>query len=188
LILATAPTWADSGPPAVSLGLQVGLAMPAGNDLKVTAGSAWKPTLGVDVTWHPLEKHSLRSGIDLWDFSRAEQGTQVPLIQRIDTRVEAQAVSETYLYRPGGTDGPWAVGVGLYLIRWSVTSSNSVAIPGPGTALGQGRSRWTRQGIGLQVSRRLTRQLDAEARWLSSHYGYQNLPAYLGTVGLHWRF
>ena len=188
LVLAMSSVRAGAGPAEASFGLQAALALPAGNDLKVTTGPGWNPVLGADVTWHPLGTHALRCAIENWDFSGGQQDAQSPLLQRIETRVQAQAVSATYLVRPGGVGRPWAVGVGLYLIRWSVTSSNAVAMPDQGAAFSQGRSRWTREGLGLQVSRRLTYRLDVEARWVSSHYGYQNLPAYLGTVGLHWRF
>ena len=57
-----------------------------------------------------------------------------------------------------------------------------------GSTRSSGTSAWTRQGLGLLGSYRITPHLEAEARAVFSHYGYENLNANVALVGLAWRF
>lgn len=180
--------WSAEPPKALGFGVQAGLAVPAGDDLRITTGSSLSPAIGIHAIWNLNEFHGLRSRLDLWSLSRGHQEVSTPQIQRMDTKVQGLALGGEYLFRPGGHRGRWAAGAGLYLIRWSVESTNELATPTGGTARATGTSHWTREGLGLVASCRLTPRLDVEARWISSHYGYENLPANLGTVGLLWRF
>ena len=188
LVLGTSQAWGTDGPGPVACGIQAGLAFPAGDDLKITTGSGLNPALGIQVNWSLDNGDDLRARLDALAFTPGQQEVQVPLRQRIETRVQAQAMGGEYLFRPGGRQGRWALGAGLYLIRWSVASTNTLFMGGQDPVQGRGMSRWTRESLGLVGSRRLTRRLDAEIRWLSSHYGYQNLPVYFGTAGLLWHF
>jgi hypothetical protein len=188
VVLGTTRAWGSDPPRPVTFAIQAGLAFPAGNDLKITTGSGLNPALGIQMNWSLNDGDDLRTRLDAFAFTQGRQEVQVPLIQTLETKIQAQALGEEYLFRPGGLQGRWTVGAGLYLVHWSVASTNSLSISGQGTVQGKGTSRWTREGLGLVASCRLTHRLDAEVRWLSSHYGYQNLPVYFGTAGLNWHF
>jgi len=175
-------------PKGFSGGVQVGLAQPVGDDLKLTTGSGPNLDLGVHLDWEISPFHGLRSRVDLLTFTRGHQDVSAPLAQHLETKVQGLCTGCEYLYRLDGREGRWAAGAGLYLIRWSVDSTNRVTVTGAGSAQTTGTSHWTREGLGLVVTYRITPCLEAEARWLASHYGYENLPARMGTLGLLWRF
>lgn len=183
-----ARAWATEPQKTLGFGVQAGLAVPAGDDLRITTGSGLSPAIGIHAIWNLNEFHGLRPRLDLWSLSRGHQEVLAPQTQRMDTKVEGIALGVEYLFRPGGHQGRWAAGAGLYLIRWSVESTNELIAPIGEATRATGTSHWTREGLGLVASCRLTPRLDVEARWISSHYGYENLPANLGTVGLLWRF
>jgi len=187
LVLAGPRAEAADGPVLIP-GLQAALALPMGEDLRLTTGSGPCPIIGLHATWILDEHQALRPRLDLMFFDRDRQEVAEPLPQRIDTRVQGTALGVEYLYRPQGNEGRWAVGAGLYLIRWSVTSTNRIRVPGSGTTETSGTARWTREGLGLVTTWRLTPRLDLEGRWIASHYGYENLPARLGTIGLLFHF
>ncbi|MBP1629037.1 MAG: hypothetical protein H6Q00_3512 [Holophagaceae bacterium] len=174
--------------PGCSFGIQAGVAIPAGRDLGVTVGSRLNGAVGVHATWSIGDHHGIRPRLDLWDFSQGHQEVLTPFAQQIETKVQGIALGGEYLYRPGGLRGRLAAGGGLYLIRWSVDSTNRLDGSTGGTAQASGTSHWTRDGVGLVVSFRLTPRLDGEARWIFSSYGYEDLPANLCTAGLLWRF
>lgn len=167
-----------------SFGLQAGAAVPTGDDLRVTTGSAANLCAGIHATWHIDEFHSLRPRLELWAFGRGEQEVALPQAQRIETRVQGIALGTEYLFHPATRRERWSVGAGLYLIRWSVKSTNELSFPDSGTVRASGTSSWLRPGAGLVGCFRLTSHLQVEARWLSSRYGYEDLPARLGTVSL----
>ena len=175
-------------PKGFSTGVQAGLALPAGDDLKVTTGSGPNLDLGVHLDWELSQFNGLRARVDLLTFSRGHQDVSVPLVQHLDTKVQGFSAGFEDLYHPGGQDDRWAAGAGIHLIRWSVDSTTRVTVPGAGSAQTTGTSHWTREGISLVVTYRITPRLEGEARWLASHYGYENLPARLGTLGLLWHF
>ena len=177
-------------PKTLIVGVQAGLAMPVGPDLRTTTASSLNLGLGVHATWIINGEDELRSRVDVWSFGRRRQEVTTPLVQRIDTKVQGLVLGMEYLFCDGrnGRYGRWAAGGGVYLIRWSVDSTNQVVIPAAGTAQASGTSHWTREGLGLVGTYRLTSQLEVEARWISSHYGYENLSADLGTLGLLWHF
>jgi len=169
-------------------GIQAGLAVPAGEDLRITTGPGLNSAFGLHATWDINEFNGLRPRLDVWTFSRGDQDVLIPQPQHLETWVQGTALGADYLYRHGGREGRWAAGAGLYLIRWSVKSTNRLSSPTADTALASGRSHWIREGLGFVVSYRVTPRLDAELHWISSHYGYENLPARMGTVGLLWHF
>lgn len=190
LVLSMAGNWAPAQERSGtrSFGLQAALVIPVGDDLRITTGSGPGFALGVHARWDFNEFHGLRPRLDLYTFSRGQQEVVVPQVQRIETKVQGIALGVEYLYRPKGNQGSWAVGGGLYAIRWSVESSNRLDVPVGGTAGAAGTSRWTRAGLGLVSAYRFTPRLEAEVRWISSRYGYENLPANMATAGLLWRF
>jgi hypothetical protein len=176
------------------MGIQAGLLMPTGKDLKATTGPGMGAAYGLHGIWELNEFDDLCLRLDLLKFRPGQQDATTPMIQRIETQVQTVSLGTEFLYHledPHQFDeraGRWAVGAGLYVMRWSVESTNQVTIPGAGTARASGTSQWTRLGVGLVGTCRVTRHLEAEARWLYSHYGYENLPVTLGTLGLVWRF
>ena len=175
-------------PKGLTTGLQAGVAVPSGEDLRLTTGSGPHLDLGVHLDWELNGSHGLRPRLDLLSFTQGHQDVSTPLAQHLDTKVQGLSAGCEYLYRVDGREGRWAGGAGLYLIRWSVDSHNQVTALGGASARASGTSRWTREGIGLVGTCRITPRLEAEARWIASHYGYENLPARLGTLGLLWRF
>ena len=175
-------------PKGMTIGLQGGVALPAGDDLKLTTGSGPHLNLGVHLDMELSGFHGLRPRLDLLSFAQGHQEVSMPLAQHLDTRVQGLSAGCEYLYYFEGREGRWAGGAGLYLIRWSVDSHNLVTVPGGDSVQASGTSRWTREGLGLVGTWRVTPRLEAEVRWLASHYGYENLPARLGTLGLLWRF
>ena len=177
------PIWGQSLPNSLALGVQGGLALPAGDDLRITTGPGLNLTAGIHATWALDASSTVRPRLDLLSFAAGHQDASTPLVQHLDTSVQGVALGCEYLYRIQGARGRWAAGAGLYLIRWSVASSNQISAAG-GVAQASGSSHWTRQGLGLVASCRIAPRLAAEARWISSHYGYQNLPARFGTLGL----
>ena len=170
------------------------MSIPSGEDLKLTTGSGLNLDLGVHATWQFNRSEDIRPRLDLLTFSGGHQDALTPLVQHLDTKVQGLSLGTEFLYHVGDSsrveprNGPWAVGAGVYLIRWSVDSTNQVGLPGAGSTQASGTRHWTRMGYGLVSSYRLTPRLEAEARWIASHYGYENLPARFGTIGLLWHF
>ena len=179
---------AEESPKTWRVGVQGGLTFPTSDDLRITTGMGLNPACGLNATWDIHEIHRIQLRLDLWTFTRGFQEVSVPQHQRIDTRVQSITLGGEYLLHPGGPEGQWAVGPGLYVIRWSVASINQLSGPLSGTAQATGTSSWFRGGLGVVASCRLSPHVDAEFRWISSNYGYEKVPAQLGTAGLLWRF
>ena len=177
---------AQGMPNQMGFGVHAGLAFPAGDDLRMTAKTG--VNLGVNASWTLGTSSDLRARLDLLSLAEGHQDVVTPLVQHLDTKVQGLSVGCEYLYRLENSGGRWAVGPGIYFIRWSVESTNRVTVTGAGVAQNSGTSHWNRVGLGLLGTYRITRQLEAETRWISSHYGYENLPARFGTLGLLWRF
>jgi len=177
---------AQGVPTRLGFGVQGGLALPSGDDLQVTAGTGLD--LGLHVSWAINDFNEIRPRLDLMTFAHGHQDMATPLQQHLDTKVQGLSLGCEYLYRFQCSAGRWGAGAGIYFIRWSVDSINRVTVAGAGVAQVTGTSHWTREGLGLVGTYRITPHLEGEARWISSHYGYENLPARLGTLGLLWRF
>jgi len=190
LSLAGLSAGAEELPKELAFGLQAGVAMPTGDDLRITTRPGLHPSLGIHATWIIDEFHSLRPRLDLWTFGTGHQEVSVPQSQRIETTVQGTVLGVDYLrhFGYGRRFERWAAGVGLYAIRWSVKSTNQLAFSGGTTVQAAGTSSWTRPGLGLVGCCRLTPHLQVEARWISSRYGNEDLPANVGTLGLLWHF
>ena len=80
------------------------------------------------------------------------------------------------------------MGGGVYLIRWAVDSTDRVTDGAGNSFVQSGKSSWYREGLGLIATCRLSRHMDLEARWVTSHDGYENLRTNLALGGLSWRF
>jgi len=169
-------------------GVQLGLAQPGSGDLKVTAGSGLHATLGFHGEWALDEQQALRGRLDLTFFARGYQQGQAPgLSQELWTRVTADSLGAEYLFRPNALGGRWALGAGLYAIRWTVDSTQRLQTSG-GTFAPSGSSTWTRQGLGVLAGYRWTSHAETELRFVTSHLGYQNQPARSTSLSLLWHF
>jgi len=168
------------------IGFQAGAAVPVENKLRTTAGAGFQG--GIHLDWNLDSTHALRPRVDFMGFGARHQAVTTPFIQHIDTRVQAMSLGVELLFRNDGARGKWALGPGIYAIRWSVKSTNQLEVPGAGIARLSGTSHWTRAGLGFAVTRRFRPGLELEARWIASHYGYEDLQARVGTVGIIWTF
>ena len=168
-----------------SFGAQAALVFPVSAQLRLTAGGPGV-SLGLHGTWVLAGGHELRPRVDLATYASQNQTTSAPVTpQSLDTRVRTLALGADYLYR---LDDHWAVGVGVQELRWSVASTNRVT-PTPGNTVSvSGTAHWWRLGLGPVLTCRLTRHLEAEVRYLVSHYGQENQPANAASCGLLWRF
>lgn len=175
---ADAPRW----------GAQVGLAFPLQSDLQVTSGSGLNPTVGAHLDWAVGKCAALRTRGDLGWFSSANRtGTDPAFQQSIHTHVRNAALGEEILFRPNVLGQAWVVGAGVYLIRWTVDSTNQLDTAS-GSFTPSGSSSWNREGLALLAGYEWNRHTETELRFISSHYGYQNLPARMATLNLVWTF
>ena len=185
-LVATAGLQAAGGLGAGQLGAQAALVFPASPDLRLTADMPGL-SLGLHGTWAFAGGHELRPRLDYAAFLGQNQTTSGAVTpQSLDTRVRSLALGADYLYR---LDDRWAVGVGVQELRWSVASTNRVS-PTPGLAAVSvsGTAHWWRLGLGPVLTCRLSKHVEAEVRYLVSHYGQENQPANTASYGLLWRF
>ena len=92
------------------------------------------------------------------------------------------------LYRFGGTLANLSLGAGAYLIRWGIDSTDRLSDAGGNTFVQNSSSSWTRPGLALVGTWKLSSHLDVEARWVSSSEGYQKLSNNVLLGGVAWRF
>lgn len=174
------------GPPG--WGVQAGLPLPMGSDLRTTTGSGLDLGLGVHRDWSWAEGQTLRSRFDCAWFPQGRQASHTAvLLQEIRTRVKSEALGADYLFQASSLGGRWSFGAGLSLIRWTVDSSNRLE-QANGLFIPAGASSWTRQGQSLVANYRRNRNTELEVRLVSSHYGYQNQPARTLSVNVLWHF
>ncbi len=165
-------------------GFQAGFVAPLQSDLRVTAGGG--VDLGLHADWGIRRDGALRSRLDFAFFGSRDRTSVAPALwQDLHTRVRNAALGEEYLFRPSLLGGRLDFGAGLYLIRWTVHSTNSLVPPG-GSFTPSGSSSWTRQGLGLLAGYRWNRRMECELRAVASHYGYENQPARFINMNVIW--
>jgi hypothetical protein len=170
------------------LGIQGGLLLPLQGDLRATTQRGLNPSFGGHVEWHLFTEQSLRTRLDFGFFSSKDQIIGGPwLTQTLHTRVRNETLGAEYLLRPQRLGGTWTFGAGLYLIRWTVASNNRLDAPS-GTVEGSSSTTWTREGLGLLASYRLSPSTDVELGVVSSHYGQENQPTRVATLNFLWHF
>lgn len=184
LLLAASRGEAEEYIKVLEFGVQAGATVPASSDLRNTARAGLNPSFGVHATWAIDEYHSLRPRLDFWAFSEGKQEVTAPQSQRIETKVQGLNLGVEYVRHFGCRHERWSAGAGLYLIQWSVKSTNRIAFSGNEIAQASGSSRWVNPGAGLLGCGRISKHLQVEVRWIYSRYGYEDLPASLGTVSL----
>ena len=132
--------------------------------------------------------HQLRSVAEYWFFREGHQYSQTPdRSQELDTRVRTLVLGGQYLYRVGGANKRLSVGGGLYAMRWSVASRDTLTLSA-GTAESSGTSHWYHMGESGDVVYRLSHRLELNGRWTHSHYGYENIPINTALLGAAFRF
>ena len=168
-----------------AFGLQLALVSPTNGGLRVAAGAPGL-ALGLHGNWTLLRGLRLRPRLDCTVFGAVTRTSPAaPLPQSLETKVSSLALGMDLLMPLGG---PWALGLGVFEVRWSVASTNTVTPTLGGRMTLAGTSHWTRLGLGPVLSFQVHEHLDVEGRVLSSHYGHQNQPATTATLGLLWRF
>jgi hypothetical protein len=170
-----------------SYGVHAAFLLPQ-NDLKLTTESF--PDVSVEAYAQFLFRgvHQLRPTAEWWYFRQGQQSSSDPIrSQLLDTRVRALVFGGEYLHRIFTPTSRLSAGGGLYLMRWSVASVNSITLIPGGTATASGTSNWIRLGEGLGATWRLSRRLEMQSRFIHSHYGYENIPVNVFVLGAGWR-
>ena len=168
-------------------GLQVGLTTPVGSDLTTTTKKGLNPTLGVHSDWSWTAGQTLRARLELaWVQQGRQTSSNAILAQEMLTKVSSIALGADYLFQVPRANR-WALGGGLSLIRWSVDSTNRLQ-QNNGLFVPSGNSSWTRMGQNLVVSYRQSRHVEAELRFIASHYGYENQPTRTVSCNVLWHF
>ncbi len=173
--------------PRFSFGVRAGFTLPQ-NDLKLTTGTFPQLDLGFRPERLIHGVHQVRPVADWWYFRPGQQDSATSLgSQVLKTRVRSLNFGGEYLYRIAGENKRLSVGGGLYLMRWSVASVNTLTLSA-GTAQASGTSHWMRLGEGAVAVYRLSHRLELESRWVHSHYGYEHIPVNVATLGAGYRF
>lgn len=168
----------------VRWGLQVGLGQAASPDLQVTTGVGPSLTFDAFGEWRYRENQALRLPVEFGFFNQGTQVSEAPgLHQEMTTSVKHASMGAEYVVRPAWQGGRWSVGGGLYLIRWTVDSTNRLVTPA-GSFTPSGSSTWTRQGLGVMAGYRWTDRAELQFRIVSSHYGQENQPARMASLNL----
>jgi hypothetical protein len=177
------------GRSAIGFGVQGGLALPQG-DLALTAGKAVNLTAGLHGDYlFGQGTGRIRTLAEYWAFSGNSQDSNgASFTQHLDTRVHAQVLGVEFGHRVFGPKSPLTVHAGIYLVGWSVASTDTLGLPGAGSTTASGTSRWSRAGAGVGLSCAVSSHLDAQVRWVSTHYGYENLPVGILLAGMVWDF
>ncbi len=126
----------------------------------------------------------VRGRAELGFFGKGTQVSDTPgLHQDMTTTVKNASLGAEYVFRPEWQRGRWSVGAGLYLIRWTVDSTNRLVTP-VGAFTPSGSTTWTRQGLGVLAGYRWTERVELEFRIVSSHYGQENQPTRVASLNL----
>jgi hypothetical protein len=169
------------------LGIRGGFLLPQ-NDLRLTTGHFPQIAAGVDAELVLHGMHCLGPVAEWWYFTPGHQvSADASQSQAIDTRLRALVFGGEYRYRLGGPLRRLSVGGGLYLVRWSVDSVNTLTLPA-GTAQASGNSHWVRFGMGGAVNYRVFRRIELEGRWIYSTYGYEHIPVNVAILCVGWHF
>jgi len=191
------PAMAQSRP--IQWGVQGSLGLSTG-DLKDTANSGPCFSLGGHMDYTVMKGHTLRARVDGMFFQSTNlqsRGTSDgnPWLRSLDTKVRGWSLGAEYLLQPFPRESRLTFGAGLHLVRWSVNNTSTLELTvgtnsgaSTGTLVESSTPSWTKVGISLLVAYRITPRLSAEARVLSSGYGWEGERVHLGQIGLAWTF
>lgn len=173
--------------PRLSYSVRASLLLPQ-NDLKLTTGSFPQIAVGAHSEFLLRGVHQIRPTAEWWYFRQGHQSSvDGNRSQIIDTKLQTLVFGGEYLYRIGGPSMRFSAGGGLYLMRWSVDSVDTITFTPGGATQASGNSSWIRFGDGFAATYRLSHRLELEGRWIHSHYGYENIPVNVATLGAGWR-
>ena len=172
-----------------SLGLSTG-------DLKDTTNNTPGLGLGGFYEYRLTDKQAIQARLDGLLFRSAHRQTTgvsagTPWTRDLDNQVAAWMLGAEYLMQPIHDQPRLRVGGGLHLVRWVVNDTSRLSLSvggGPGTVLESSNPTWTKVGLSLVANYRLSPHLSAEARVLSSSYGWQGERVQVAQVGLSWSF
>jgi hypothetical protein len=176
-------------------GLQGSLGIPTG-DLKDTAKS--NPCLGMGghLDYALAPKQTLRARFEALLFQsitqRAVGSTGGHAWTRdLKTQVQGWTLGAEYLREPFLSHPNLTLGAGMHVVRWHLETTNTLAMTvgtDIGTMVESSKPAWTKLGISLLAAYRVNRNFSAEARVLSSAYGWEGERVHLGQIGLVWTF
>lgn len=198
--LATLLVWVLSLPVAAQgqpfqWGFQGALGLSTG-DLKDTTSNKPCLSLGGHLDY-PLAAHqTLRARLDgLFFQSTQQQATGVSggnaWTRNLETKVQGWSLGAEYLIHLFPQKLPVTFGAGMHLVRWSVDSTSTLNLTvgtDTGRVIESSNPAWTKVGFSLLASYRINRNLSAEARLLSSAYGWEGERVQVGQVGVTWTF
>jgi hypothetical protein len=187
-VLALGPSLSLRASDTFAAGLQAGLNLPQQSDLRLTTGTGPGPTIGAHLEWRFTENHTLRFRCDYGTYSEGKQVYDGPAFhQTLRTKVKDAALGAEALYHPKAMNPPWHLGVGIYLMRWTVATTETISTHDE-TLPAASTSTWTREGLGLVGGYRLGPHLETELRFIASHYGYENQAVRVASLNLLWHF
>jgi len=176
-------------------GFQGSLGVSTG-DLKDTTRSKPCLSLGGHLDYSLATNQTLRGRLDMLVFQSNQEeasGTSGgnPWTRSLETKVQGWTLGAEYLIQPFSPEIPVTFGAGLHLVRWSVDSTSTLDLTVGGTTgrvVENTKPTWTKAGISVLAIYRINRRLSAEARLLSSAYGWEGERVHVGQVGLTWTF
>jgi hypothetical protein len=110
-----------------------------------------------------------------------------PWTRDLQTKVQAWTLGAEYLSTPFLSQPNLTLGAGLHFVRWNLETTNTLAMKvgtDTGTMIEGSKPAWNKPGISLLAAYRISRNASAEARLLSSAYGWEGERVHLGQVGL----
>ncbi len=176
-------------------GFQGSLGVATG-DLKDTTRNKPCLSLGGHLDYALAPQQTLRARLDGLFFQSTQQvsaGTSGgnAWTRSLDTKVQGWTLGAEYLIQLFPQEFPVTFGAGVHLVRWSVDSTSTLDLTvgsTTGNVVESSKPAWTKIGISLLASYRINRQLSAEARLLSSAYGWEGERVQVGQLGVVWTF
>jgi len=191
--LAALPASAQSRSREYGARASVGLAT---GDLRDTTSNSPCYDLGAFADFHLAENQVIQARLDGLFFPsehKQSKGTSGgnPWVRDLDTRVKAWTLGAEYLVRPFQGLPRLQLGGGVHLVHWTVDNSSVLTLTvgaTSGSVAENSRPTWNKVGLSVVTRYQLSRHLGAEARLLSSAYGWEGERVQVGQLGLSWTF
>ena len=172
-----------------SLGLSTG-------DLKDTTSNWPCLSLGGHMDFPMGSKQALRARMDGLFFRSTHEhfkgtGAGDGWDRDLKTKVQGWSLGAEYLLRPLVREPRLTIGAGLHAVRWSVDATSTLDMTvgsNTGRVVETSKPSWTKLGVSLLVAYQIAPHLSAEARVLSSAYGWEGEHVQVGQLGLAWTF
>lgn len=168
-----------------SFGLQAGLGMAVGSDLRATTEGKPGFQIGARGTYRWDERQSLRLTADHLAFPEGRQTRTLPgLGQTLQTTVTGQSLGTLYVCRLDRFE----VGAGLAWTRWTVDSRNTLDDTRGNSLTHTGSSSWSKVGFTASLGLPLGKGWTVEGRFLASQYGHEDAPVRMTSLNAVWTF